>query len=253
MSEADEESDIGDVIETAEPAVTETEIIGLPELVEAAPVKEEVPMTPPRPELAPPASRNRSLVGGMIGAIFGAILGSVLTLAILSSLNDGTLYFASQERADEMRQALDVTVAAVRGDQSNLLGNVDALGGELATVAADQAQMTTIEADVDGLRATGVALQDEIADAEERLDNVAESAENFDAFLNGLRDLVVDFQGVPPTATPTATATPSPSPVPTETESVTAPAVATETATSPPATRTRRPTATPLVTATATE
>ncbi len=251
MTEADKESES---IETSEPTVTETEAIDLSEIVEAAPMKEGVPMTQARPDPVPPASRNRSLIGGMIGAIFGAILGSVLTLAILSSLNGGTLYFASQERADEMRQALDVTVESVRGEQIDLSGNVEAMGGELATVAAaGQAQMTAIEADVDDLQATAVSLQDEIADTEERLDNVAESAENFDAFLNGLRDLVVDFRGVPATATPTATATPSPSPVPTETESVAATAVATETATSPPATRTRRPTATPLVTATATE
>ena len=227
-------------------------------------LKEQIDMAEPRPQPVnsappPPVQRNRSLVGAIIGAVFGAIIGAVLTLAILSSLNGGTLYFASQDRARELEQALDTNLESVRGDQSDLSGNVEELGGQLATVAAEQGRLDEVEGAVDGLQATAVALEDELeaaeaelAAAEERLDAVIESAESFDAFLNGLRDLLFDFQGAPPTPTPTNTVTPTSSPVPTETMAATETVAATATATSPPATRTPRPTATPLVTATAT-
>jgi hypothetical protein len=141
----------------------------------------------------------------------------------------------------------------VRGDQSNLSGNLDNLGVQMATMEAGQADALELVVDnVTDLQATAVALEAEAATIVERLDTVAEAAENFDTFLNGLRDLLFDFQGTPPSATPTETATPSPTPVPTETTVGTATAVPTETGTPSPATRTPRPTATPLVTVTTT-
>ena len=245
------------VAETAVSLEPEPSTADIPEPAEAATLKEQIEMAEPRqaPETVvispPPASprRNRSLVGAIIGAIFGAILGSVLTLAILNSLN-GTLFFASQDSADTLQQELNLGIESVRGDQSDLSGNLDTLGGQMATMEAEQAKIVLIEADVADLQGTAVAVDDELATVGQRLDIVAESAENFDAFLNGLRDLLVGFQGTPSTPTPTEAATPSPTPVPTETMMVTETAVPTETQTPPPATRTPRPTATPLVTVT---
>jgi competence ComEA-like helix-hairpin-helix protein len=233
----------------------------IPEPAEAATLKEQIEMAEPRQEAetivsspvypAPVSPPNRSLVGALIGAIFGAILGTVLTLSILNSLN-GTLQFASQNRADTLQQELDLGIDSVRGDQSDLSGSLDTLGGQMATVAAEQAKMALIEADVADLQGTAVTLDDELVTVGERLDIVAESAENFDAFLNGLRDLLLDFQGAPATATPPETVTASSMPVPTETMIGTATAVPTESQTPLPATRTPRPTATPLVTGTTT-
>jgi competence ComEA-like helix-hairpin-helix protein len=252
------------VVETAETPEPEPSSADLPESVETATLKEEIEMAEPRqePETAvtppaapapvPPPPRNRSLVGAIIGAVFGAILGSVLTLTILNSLN-GTLYFASQDRAETMEEELNLNIESVRGDQSNLSGDLETLGGHVATVEAEQARMALMEADVADLQDTAVSLEEQLVVAEERLDIVAESAENFDSFLNGLRDLLFDFQGAPVAPTPTETITPSPTTVPTETMVVTATAVPTETQTPPPATRTPRPTATPLVTATPAE
>jgi competence ComEA-like helix-hairpin-helix protein len=244
--------------ETAESLEPEPPTADIPEPAEAATLKEQIEMAEPRqaPETAvispPPApQRNRSLIGGIIGAIFGAILGSVLTLAILNSLN-GTLVFASQDSAESLQQDLDLGIESVRGDQSDLSGNLDTLGGQMATMEAEQAKMVLIEADVAELQGTAVAVDDELATVGERLDVVAESAENFDAFLNGLRDLLVGFQDTPSTPTPTEPATPSPTPMPTGTMMVTETAVPTETQTPAPATRTPRPTATPLVTVTPT-
>lgn len=262
---AAEEAEVEELAPLPEPQSTTAD---LPESTETATLKEQIEMAEPRqepePVITPPASpppppppRNRSLVGGIIGAIFGAILGSVLTLAILNSLN-GTLLFASQDQAGQIRQELNQGLEGVRGDQSNLSGNVDNMGVQMATMEAGQASaLDLVATDVMNLQATAVAVDSELATVDgalatvdERLDTVAESAENFDAFLNGLRDLLFDFQGAPPTATPTETATPTPTSAPTETTTATVTAVVTATPTPAAATRTPRPTATPLVTAT---
>ncbi|HUM69727.1 MAG TPA: hypothetical protein PLK31_12885, partial [Chloroflexota bacterium] len=69
---------------------------------------------------------------------------------------------------------------------------------------------------------------------------VAASAENFDTFLTGLRDLLVNVAGPLPTAVPTTPPTETPTPAPTD-------AAPTATATTDPAfTRTPRPTAPPI-------
>jgi competence ComEA-like helix-hairpin-helix protein len=244
----------------AEPIMTDS-----PEPVEAAPFKEPVDMadptpvpppvvtssTPP-PAAPPPSRRGGSLAGAIIGSIFGAILGSVLTLAILNAMN-GSLYFATQNQAGALRQELDESLDSVRGDQSNLSGNLDDLGLQMATMEADQASaLDTVVDDVIGLQATAAAVDENLVTMDERLDTVAQSAENFDSFLNGLRDLLFDFQGAPPTPTATVTATPTATPVASATTTATVTAVTTPTSTAAATTRTPRPTATPLVSATAT-
>jgi hypothetical protein len=96
------------------------------------------------------------------------------------------------------------------------------------------------------------ALEEETAALGEQIETIHLTAEKFDAFLTGLRDLLVTLQGVPPvpTATTTITAT---SPAGTITITVTPETTAvtpTATAASPEAgspTRTPRPTATPFI------
>jgi competence ComEA-like helix-hairpin-helix protein len=206
-----------------------------PDPVMAAPV----PRPTPTPAPAPPR-RNRSMVGGIIGAIFGAIIGSVLTLAILHSLN-GTLYFTSQDRAAEIQQALDSDLDGVRTDQNSLSEDVDMLTTRLAEVEIGQTEMAVLAEEITAVQATAAAIDD-------RVNEVADSVAIFDAFLTGLRDLLIDFQGPPPT--PTSTATHTATPTITNTPIVTPSPEPSATSTSMPVTRTPRPTATPLVTTT---
>jgi hypothetical protein len=103
---------------------------------------------------------------------------------------------------------------------------------------------------LENVEANVAALEEITQELDERLANVAAAAETFDTFLNGLRDLLVDLQGMPvPTRTPYATAeavgTISPTPEATSTgeATVTATPAASSTAR---ATRTPRPSATPI-------
>ena len=66
--------------------------------------------------------------------------------------------------------------------------------------------ISDIEGNVTDTQANVAALEETAAELDERLSTMAESAETFDTFLNTLRDLLVELQGLPPT--PTATATP---------------------------------------------
>ncbi len=102
--------------------------------------------------------------------------------------------------------------------------------------------MTALEVDT-------AALEEAATELDERLTLVAEAAENFNAFLNSLRDLLIDSQGLPPAPTATATITATETLTATETITATATVFPDET-TTPEATtaptRTPRPTATPL-------
>jgi uncharacterized phage infection (PIP) family protein YhgE len=187
----------------------------------------------------------------------GAVLGAILTLAILATLNNGTLFFSQSDA--RLRNEID----AGRQAQSVLNDELQALSGQIDAVATrtnDIArQQTTADQSLEDMAQEinnaqdGVATLQEAADEfDERLSTVATAAETFDTFLNGLRDLLLEAQGPPATATPgpirTATATPAAglTLTPTATATTLTPGVtATPIGTLVP-TRTPRPTATPL-------
>jgi competence ComEA-like helix-hairpin-helix protein len=185
----------------------------------------------------------------LASSLLTGVLAILLTLGVLYYLN-GTLYFASDARADAIQQqgneamqaSLDIatTLGAVSSRVNNLSRRLDGLAGQQQRA---EEELTAVEGEITALQATATTL-------DERLGRVAAAAANFDQFLDGLRALLAGLgddseEAVtpPPEATPEATAVPvipevtaSPTPSPTTTPSATPVAP----------TRTPRPTATPL-------
>lgn len=198
-----------------------------------------------------PARTRSSFWGHLLAASVGAACGVVLTLAFLMLLN-GTLRLNDMASINELETQMDQAVSTVQAEQSGLNENIDALDEQItilvtvdretaASLADTQADLVVIEDDLAGVTGEVGALQEKAVELDERLVAVAVSAENFDAFLNGLRDLMATLPG--PAAGSILT--------PTETSTTTVPAPAvtaprTEGSPTPVATRTPRPTATPF-------
>jgi competence ComEA-like helix-hairpin-helix protein len=198
-----------------------------------------------------PTRTGSSFWGHLLAASVGAACGVVLTLAVLMLLN-GTLRLNDTASIDELETQMDQAVSTAQAEQSGLNENIDALDERItilvtvdretaSSLADTQADLVVIEDDLAGVTGEVGALQEKAVELDERLIAVAVSAENFDAFLNGLRDLMATLPG--PAAgsvlTPTETSTTTvPSPA------VTAPR--TEGSPTPVVTRTPRPTATPF-------
>ena len=254
---------------TEEGAVEEKETTGsaIKEVEEAQSVPlttepELEPMPAAPGGLAPSSAGEETAVNAYIySAAAGAVLGAVLTLLFLLLVN-GTLRFAGNGRADKIEERFDQNWEAVNQAQDRMTGDVNGISSGLNTlieeaasiiivqetivsdlsvmqteVAALRVELVTTQEDVTALDEDNATLEETTEELDERLSVVAGSAENFDAFLNNLRDLLVNLQGLPPTlaATTTITATHTPTAAATDTpEEITAP------------TRTRRPTATSL-------
>lgn len=197
-----------------------------------------------------PARSGSSLWGHLLAASLGAACGVVLTLAFLMLLN-GTLRLNDTADINELETQVDQTVATLEAEQSGLNENIDALDDritilvtvdrETATSLADtQADLVVIEDGLAGVTGEVGALQEKAVELDERLVAVAISAENFDAFLSGLRDLLATMSDPASGSvlSPTETITTIPTPT------VTAPK--TGGSPTPMATRTPRPTATPF-------
>jgi len=205
-------------------------------------------------------SQRRGCLFIIIGAVVGAILGTALTLAVLAAMNYGSLQYAQPNRQirsqledvttslNELNQELESAnqnleaVATRAGSLADDQGAMDeTLQGVQSTLDNTQEGLTTAQDDIDKLTETAVIL-------DERITTISESAETFDKFLTGMRDLLVDLQGMPaPTITPYATITPgvvaaTETAMPEKTETA---VPATPSATRVP-TRTPRPTSTPI-------
>ncbi len=201
------------------------------------------PVPQPTPEMSQPPAARGSMVGSLIAALFGAILGTTLTLSILYGFNQ-TLQYASSAQASDLQLQLAAELAEIQQTQQQIQNDLAALNSQVETLAAAQGEnstaVATAQANVTQLQTAAADLQTRADDLTERLETVAQSAENFDTFLTGLRDLLVNVAGPLPTPAPTATPTETPTPSPTD-------AAPTATATTDPAfTRTPRPTATAI-------
>lgn len=228
--------------------------------------EEEKVITAPADSAAVPVAGGPG--AGCMRTVFvllaGAFIGTALTLLFLFLLN-GTLLFAGRQQVRTLQQEVEVQGR----EQETLSTEVNSATDAVATVARVQERMATAQfstsQDVRDLEADLVpavaTLDAQNAIQATRLSSVAAAAVNFNTFLDNLRDLLIDLQGLPATAT--ATVTPSPTPTSardTVTPTGTAATEGTGTATpsapgptsTPAATRTLRPTATPIVPPTAT-
>lgn len=202
----------------------------------------------------PPRSPRRPLscLGYLFTSFFGALLGVGLTIFFLYLLNN-TLVFATPAQL----AGLQNRVTAQDENQAGLKVEVDTLSSRLATASAAEATTgARLEETTDDL----ATLERELATVEAqvgqdvdalstRVSQLAAATENFDVFLDGMRDLLIELRGLPPSPTPTAT------PSLTATVTITGTAAAGEASPTPEntptptavVTRTPRPTATPFV------
>ncbi|MBU0702873.1 MAG: helix-hairpin-helix domain-containing protein [Chloroflexi bacterium] len=245
-AEIEEIEETGEMDTTvSEPAPTEQTLVKSAPPAEPEPKAEPEaePRTPPPPTPAHPHPRTptpsaRLGYAGLAAAILlGALFGALLALLVIGGIN-GTLDFGqveavvnNQARLDSLSVQADTLQADLDGlrqrldDLEGLTGRMD--GVEQAVDELDTTLSQT-QADVDALNARADQLDRDIS-------AVRAAANRFDTFLDGLRDLLFEFQGAPPTPTYTPTPPPTATPRPTRT---------------PRPTATPRPTYTPLPTAT---
>jgi competence protein ComEA len=179
---------------------------------------------PPRPlPTQPPAfapSRTPSIWLGYVkltaAALLGGLFGALLALLVIGSIN-GTLDFGQTEAVASAQTELDRLSLQANVLQSDL----DGLRQRLDNLEGLTGRMDDVEQAVDGLDEALVQVQSDVDTVNARTDQlntdiaaVRTVADRFNTFLDGLRDLLFEFQGAPPTPTPTPTATPRPTRTP---------------------------------------
>lgn len=233
-----------------------------PTIIEAAKSEPE----PVRDEPIAPANSN--FKGQAYTAVIGAFIGTFLTLAVLSLLN-GSLRLNQSAQVRDLERQYAESVATMQAGQTAVRDDLDALTDQVAEMEIREEEtavlLETIQTNLadttdktDALEtstnerlvevvANAADLEAMAMDLDDRLTAVAASAENFDTFLNGLRELLVAVQGPSPLLTPTMmlTTTTTLTPTVSVTPMLTATPVPSATA-APLPTRTPRPTATPL-------
>ena len=191
-------------------------------------------------------------------AIVGAVLGALIALALLWLLNSSLRLNESVEVNVLEQQSLQAA-ASMQAELTGVGSDLELLNGQFSALLTRESetarQLDTMQEYLDetGGELTETvkditALQKDAAEMDERITTVSGSAEDFDAFLNGLRDLLLSMPGlesspsitgtepatlISTTVTPTVAATGTPALTPSATRT-------------PLSTRTRRPTATPF-------
>jgi hypothetical protein len=244
----DEESEAG-----GEPAADEVAAVEEPAgLEELDPFTQEtlaVSMASATAPAAPAATKSGcGFWAYLFTAVLGAFLGVVLTLALLVAMN-GSLRFNESAQIRLLEQQIDRSLATAEAEQADLTGEVTSLDERIKIVATleseTSATLIIIGTDVESLSGDFSALQTEaqgldkrLVIIDERVVAMAAAAKDFDAFLEGLRTLLLEMEDEATEGTVTAEATgtvedPGKSP--------------TAKATTVQPTRTPRPTATPLI------
>jgi competence ComEA-like helix-hairpin-helix protein len=189
---------------------------------EEPPPREPPPLRQAPPEVRPPAvappPASSAWRGGFTwlaaASLIGAVMGAILALLIIGGIN-GTLDLNQRMAVAELRAEADRLsrqAGALQTDLDGLRGRLDALEG--LTGRLDNAELDIEELDSGLAEAqTDIATLDARADALGKdIATVRAAADRFNAFLDGLRDLLFEFQGAPPTPTPTVTSTVTPRP-----------------------------------------
>jgi len=238
--------------EPPSPAEPEPSAKEEPTEAEKPPPKEPPPPreVPPgaRPTAVAPSSASSAWRGGFTwlaaASLIGAVMGAILALLVIAGIN-GTLDLNQRVAVVELRAEAD----RLSREAGALQTDLDGLRQRLDTLEGLTSRLDNVEQDVEDLDSGLVEAQTDIATLDARADALGEdiatvraAADRFNTFLDGLRDLLFEFQGPPPTPTPTATATatlrptrtPRVTPTPTPTPTVT-----------PRPTRTPRATPTP--------
>ena len=209
------------------PGISESKFAQLADRVTTTPSEPD-----PKPTVRPPAETITAIVPwnseplpeepstapkrdwmGLLGmSVLSAILGAVLALLAVAGLNRGSLVLNQSEEVIALSDATD----ELKNRTAELEGEVNSLRTRLNALDSLSARIEDVEVSVGELTTAAVKARDDLDALEERttalatdVDLVRATAERFGRFLDGLRDLLFDFQGAPPaTPDPPATATP---------------------------------------------
>jgi competence ComEA-like helix-hairpin-helix protein len=200
---------------------------------EKPPPKEPPPPreVPPeaRPTAVAPSSASSAWRGGFTwlaaASLIGAVMGAILALLVIAGIN-GTLDLNQRVAVVELRAEAD----RLSREAGALQTDLDGLRQRLDTLEGLTSRLDNVEQDVEDLDSGLAEAQTDIATLDARADALGEdiatvraAADRFNTFLDGLRDLLFEFQGPPPTPTPVVsedegpTATPTATPRPTRT------------------------------------
>lgn len=192
---------------------------------ESEPEPEPEPHTPPppTPTLPHPHTPTPSAWLGYVGlttaALLGGLFGAILALLVIGGIN-GTLDFGQAEAVISTQAELNRLSVQADTFQSD----IDGLRQRLDSLEGLTGRMDGVEQAVDDLDTALAQTQTEVDALNVRADQldadiatVRAAADRFDIFLDGLRDLLFEFQGAPPTPTPTPTLPPTATPRPTRT------------------------------------
>jgi prefoldin subunit 5 len=171
---------------------------------------EAKPAAPPPPTLSssgprraapvrPPFARTETLWLALGSAFGSLILAIILTLAILAGIN-GSL---SINRNRAVRQ-LGTDLADAQRNLQEVSSSLDAIDGRLQALEGLSGRMTTVEDQVSGLQEEMDQALSQVNAMQSSLDNLAREAQalsaradHFDAFLNGLTQLLGTIQPTP--------------------------------------------------------
>ena len=199
-----------------------------PDLPQESEIEPEMPPAArPASASSPQAGRQANRFtwpgcGGLVvAALAGALLGAMLALLVIGGIN-GTLDIRQSEVVLDIQadvQHLDTQTDALRTDVDGLRRRLDRLENLTVRMDAVEQSVDGIETAVDQAQTEIDALGDRAEQLSAEVAAVRAASERFDTFLDGLRDLLLEFQGPPPAPTPTPSATPTsrPSPTPTGT------------------------------------
>ena len=230
-----------------QPVPVERALVALTPAAEPGPEAERSAQPPP-PRPVPPAAASARAPSAWVGyaglaaaVLLGGLFGALLALLVIGRIN-GTLDFGQAEAV--VNTQAELGLLSIQAD--TLQADLDGLRQRLDRLEGLTGRMEGVEQAVDELD-TGLTLaQTGIGALNVRADQldadiatVRAAAARFDTFLDGLRDLLFEFQGAPPTPTPTPTLPPTATPRPTRTPRPSA---------TPQPTRTPRPSATPTAT-----
>jgi len=161
--------------------------------------------------------------------VVGALLGAFIALALMYTVNGGTLNIADHPKVigleneltalKEREAVLAETIETVRIE----LGQYETLNTQFQSSKAEievlkqsrddlTGQVSLLEAENKALATQAATLEQQLATVAQQIATLEEDTGRFDSFLGGLRELLVTDSGLAPSVatTPTPTLTPSP-------------------------------------------
>ena len=183
------EEPVEEMLEEAVPEVEEQ--VAPAETVEAPKVEEKTKAE--KPEKAGP--KRGEMLGYNIGfAIVALVLGVLITLGILAAIN-GTLVYAPAGRfvaVERQADMLDARMDIVDEDIASLRTRIDALEALSGRVSDLEAETASLRTELNTYEEQLAQLDERLLQLDERTAALEESAKVFDAFLEGLRSLMLD-------------------------------------------------------------